>query len=93
MYEELIQELRCERLCRRDCPMSFIKVVGFNKWEEGCRAKDAAAAIEALEAEVKDAFNRGYNAGYVAGVESCTSKLKKRIGRGEAGGAECFMNW
>ena len=44
---------------------------------------DAAAAIEALETEVKDAFNRGYNAGYTAGIGYMSFKREKEQKRGE----------
>ena len=44
---------------------------------------DAAAAIEALQAEVKDAFNRGYNAGYTAGIGYMSFKREKEPKRGE----------
>ena len=43
---------------------------------------DAAAAIEALQAEVKDAFNRGYNAGYTAGIGYMSFKREKEPKRG-----------
>ena len=45
--------------------------------------RNAAAAIEALQAEVKDAFNRGYNAGYTAGIGYMSFKREKEPKRGE----------
>ena len=66
-YDELVKALRCCGNVNTDCT-----VCPWDKYNFGlCAEKlytDAAAAIEALEAEVKDAFNNGYNAGYTAGI-------------------------
>ena len=106
-YKKLVEALRC---CAENfgCP---IECPRYSPADEGVRAcvsrleKDAAAAIEELqaenvaydkaikdtmegihkknerihelEAEVKDAFNRGYNAGYTAGIGYMSFKREK----------------
>lgn len=74
-YKKLVKELRgCKDMdyCT-DCPRMA------NGYVEFCNIKeDAADAIEALQAEVKDAFNEGYNAGYTAGIGYCSFKREKQ---------------
>ena len=73
-YNELVKALRC---CVTDASCSLCPLY---ENDNGCFSnlhRDAAAAIEALEAEVKDAFNNGYNAGYTAGIGYMSFKREK----------------
>ena len=65
-YTKLVKALR-ERARRED-----------EYYEHGGDViNDAADAIEALQADVKDAINEGYNAGYTAGIGYCSFKRAK----------------
>ena len=81
-YEELVKALRrCDMkqgCFNANCRYSVKYFCDMDKVH-----KDAAAAIEALEAEVKDAFNKGYNAGYTAGIGYMSFKREKEPKRGE----------
>ena len=46
-------------------------------------ADDNGRQVKELQAEVKDAFNRGYNAGYTAGIGYMSFKREKEPKRGE----------
>ena len=56
-YTERVNALRCDLCTNIDdgygCKMWYCTEVEPNVWKVGCRAKDAAAAIEALQAEVE----------------------------------------
>lgn len=72
---ELVKALRC--CAGANTPGTKCPFYGEYWCGEKCldeRLKDAATSIEALEAKVKEAFNRGYNAGYVAGIGYCSFK-------------------
>ena len=82
-YDELVKALRyCAESgdfnCNKDCPMYPNYPRCLTKMD-----MDAADAIEELQAEVKDAFNRGYNAGYTAGIGYMSFKREKELKRGE----------
>lgn len=76
-YSELVKALRCCGSTSADCT-----VCPWDKYTFGmCAEKllmDAADAIEALQAKVKDAFDEGYNFGYMAGIGCCSFKRAKQ---------------
>ena len=55
-YDELVKALRCDfcTAVEDDCKMWYCNEVEPNVWQECCRAKDAAAAIEELSKTVED---------------------------------------
>lgn len=76
-YTELVKALRC-------CATMTCKGEECRYMILGCHDcfpklhDDAAAAIEALQDEVKDAFDEGYNGGYTAGIGYCSFKRAKQ---------------
>ena len=54
-------------------------------WEGRC--KDLMKYISALQAEVKDAINEGYNSGYTAGIGYCSFKRAKMEVQDESAGS------
>lgn len=76
-YTELIKALRC--CCpqpQETCDGCSYDTAG--ECNVGRMMLDAAAAIESLQAKVKDAFDEGYNFGYMAGIGCCSFKRAKQ---------------
>ena len=69
--EELIKKLRDLHRDPRPASAEWL-------FENQVALYDAAAAIEELQAEVKDAFDEGYNVGYTAGIGYCSFKRAKQ---------------